>query len=73
MVKFNKLWKVMEKKGISQYQLIHDYGISTGQLDRIRQNCNITTNILDILCNILDCEVGDITEHIKDNNNRFAP
>lgn len=73
MIKFDKLWLKLEERGISQYQLIEVYGISHGQLDRIRQNRNITTNTLDILCNILDCEVGDITTHIKDDNNRFKP
>lgn len=73
MITFDKLWLKLEERGISQYQLIEVYGISHGQLDRIRQNHNITTNTLDILCNILDCEVGDITTHIRDGNNRFKP
>jgi DNA-binding Xre family transcriptional regulator len=73
MIKFDKLWDIMKEKGITQYQLIHEYGISTGQLDRIKHNHNITINNLDILCNILNCEIGDITEHVKDENNRFTP
>lgn len=73
MVKFDKLWIVMKTKGISQYQLINEYGISRGQLNRIKQNENITINTLDILCNILDCELSDITEHIKDGNDKFKP
>ena len=73
MIKFDKLWTMLKARDISQYQLIHDYGISKGQLDRIRKNENITTNTLDILCNILDCEIGDISEHVKDENNRFKP
>ena len=73
MIKFDKLWIMLKARDISQYQLIHDYDISKGQLDRIRKNGNITTNTLDILCNILDCEIGDISEHVKDENNRFKP
>lgn len=73
MIIFDKLWVRMEERGITQYQLIQDYGISRGQLDRLKKNGNITTNTLDILCNILDCEAGDITSHIKDDNNRFKP
>ncbi len=73
MIRFDKLWEVMDRSSITQYQLINEYGISRGQLDRIKQNENITTNTLDVLCNILDCQVGDITEHIKDENNRFKP
>lgn len=37
MIVYNKLWKTMQAKGISQYKLIRIYGISTGQLDRLRK------------------------------------
>lgn len=66
MIKFDKLWDVMKEKGISQYQLIYNYGFSRGQLDRIKKNENITTNTLDMLCSILKCDVGDIAEYISD-------
>ena len=64
MIVFDKLFKTMKKKGISQYDLIKKYKISTGQLDRIRSNKNITTHTLDVLCSILNCDPGDIAEYI---------
>ena len=73
MIKFDKLWLMLKARHITQYQLIRDYGISRGQLDRLKKNENVTTNTLDILCNILQCEVGDICEHTQDSNNRFRP
>lgn len=68
MIVYDKLFALLKKKGISQYKLITDYGISRGQLDRLKQNQNVTTNTLNVLCNILDCELSDIATHIKDNN-----
>lgn len=65
MIVFDKLWIELKKKGISQYKLIKEYGISTGQLDRLRKNGNVNTHTLDTLCEILDCELSDIAEHIK--------
>ena len=38
MIVFDNLWKTMKEKGVSQYKLIKTYGISTGQLDRLRKN-----------------------------------
>lgn len=73
MITFENLWKMLENKKISQYKLIHDYGISKGQLDRLKKNSNVTINTIDVLCNILDCEVGEILTHIKDSNNKFTP
>lgn len=38
MVKYTRLWETMQRKGISQYRLIKTYGISNGQLNRLRKN-----------------------------------
>ncbi len=66
MIIYNKLWNTLREQGISQYKLIKHYGISTGQLDRLRKNDNVSTYTLDRLCHILHCDLGDIAEHIED-------
>ena len=68
MITFNKLWKTMEEKGISQYKLIKDYNVSCGLLDRLRKNANINTYTLNQLCKILDCKLEDIAEYVDDDN-----
>lgn len=65
MITFDKLWLTMKRKNISQYKLIKDYGISSGQLDRLRKNGNVNTYTLDQLCQILDCGLEDIVEYHK--------
>ena len=67
MIVFDKLWKTMKEKNISQYQLIKKYGFSTGQLDRLRKNQNVNSYTLNSLCNILDCSLDEIAEYKKDN------
>ena len=62
MITFEPFWDTLKKKGISQYRLIKDYGISTGTLDALRQNRSITLNTLNDLCNILQCEVSDVVK-----------
>lgn len=66
MIVFDKLWDTMKEKGISQYKLIREYGISTGQLDRLRKNGNVNVFTLDTLCTILDCKLEDIATYVKD-------
>ena len=56
----------MKEQKISQYKLIKDYGFSSGQLDRLRKNENISTYTLNRLCEILDCRLEDIAEFRKD-------
>lgn len=66
MIVFDRLWATMKERGISQYKLIKDYGISTGQLDRLRKNGNVNSYTLDQLCSILHCHLEDIAEYISD-------
>lgn len=66
MIVYNRLWDTMKAKGISQYKLINQYGVSSGQLDRLRKNENVNTYTLNKLCRILDCELADIMEYIKE-------
>ncbi|MBQ5320511.1 MAG: helix-turn-helix transcriptional regulator [Oscillospiraceae bacterium] len=66
MIVYDKLWETLKKKGISQYKLIKVYKLSTGQLDRLRKNENVSTYTLNQLCTILDCELKDIVEYKKE-------
>ena len=60
MISFEPLWKTMRQKNISQYSLIRNYNISSGQLDRLRKNSNVSTYTLNRLCKILKCDLSDI-------------
>ena len=66
MIVYNRLWNTMKTKGISQYKLINEYGVSSGQLDRLRKNENVNTYTLNKLCKILDCDLSDIMEYVKE-------
>lgn len=63
MISFEPLWKTMKNRGVSQYKLIKEYHFSTGQLDRLRKNGNVSTYTLDQLCQILDCRLEDIVRY----------
>lgn len=66
MIVFDKLWQTMKDKEISQYKLIKEYQISSGQLDRLRKNGNVSTYAINQLCKILNCKLEDIAEYIED-------
>ena len=65
MIVYDKLWKTMKKKGVSQYRLIKEYHVSNGQLDRLRKNADVSTFTLNRLCEILECNLEDIAEYKK--------
>ena len=62
MNSFKPLWETMKKQGISQYQLIEEYGIDRRLLSALRNDKNITTASLERLCKILKCTPNDILE-----------
>lgn len=68
MITFEPLWNTMKEKKISQYKLIKEYKISTGQLDRLRKNGNVNTYTLNQLCKILNCKLEDIATYIEDED-----
>ena len=68
MIKYDPLWRTLKEKGISQYQLIKDYGIDKAQLQRLRQNLVVKTLILNRLCQILNCRLAEIMEYVPDDN-----
>ena len=66
MIIYDKFWETLKEKGISQYKLINEFHVSAGQLSRMRANQNINTHTVDMLCNIIGCNVEDIMTHIPD-------
>lgn len=68
MIKYDPLWRTLKEKGISQYQLIKDYGIDKAHLQRLRQNLVVKTLILNRLCQILNCRIEEIMEYVPDDN-----
>jgi len=66
MICFDKLWAVMEKKGISTYYLREKAGIDNKTVRRLRANANMETKTLDKLCSVLGCRLEDIAEYIPE-------
>ena len=62
MVSYNRLWETMEKRKISQYRLIKEFGLSSGQMSRLKKNTYVSTHTLETLCRILDCRIEDVME-----------
>ena len=62
MISYNRLWETMEKRKISQYRLIKEFGLSSGQMSRLKKNTHVSTHTLETLCRILDCRIEDVME-----------
>ena len=68
MIVYDRLWKTLKEKNISQYALINKYQISPGQITRLKRNESVSTHTLDMFCRLLDCDLNDIAEYIKEGD-----
>ena len=66
IISYDGFWKVLKERGISQYKLIMQHGVSNSQLNHIRKGGHITTATINKLCKLLDCEIGDIVAYVPE-------
>lgn len=56
--------QLMEQKKISFYRLANE-GIDAQTLQRIRHDKPVTTETLGKLCEIMECQPGDLIEYLR--------
>ncbi|MBP3411981.1 MAG: helix-turn-helix transcriptional regulator [Oscillospiraceae bacterium] len=66
MIRFDKLWITMEKKGFSTYLLREKCGIDSKTIRRLKANENIETKTLNKLCTVLECSLEDVATFVRD-------
>jgi len=66
MITFQPLWQTMKQQHVTIYALIEKHKISRGQIARLKNNQNVTTNTINTLCKILNCHVEQIIEYRPD-------
>ena len=71
MVSYNRLWETMEKRKISQYRLIKEFGLSSGQMSRLKKNTYSfrfpkQANLEEVM-RIISQVVGNVNYVIKGN------
>ena len=65
MIRFDKLWEIMNQKGVSTYTLREKYGIDGKTINRLKNNKNTETKTLNRLCVALNCRLEDIVEYVE--------
>ena len=66
MISYRPFYETLYKRGITEYYLIFKQGFSANTIHRIKKGEAISTKTLDALCYVLDCEVSDIIEFVKE-------
>ena len=62
---YNKLWKLLIDKGMTKTDLRMKIGMSTSTLAKMSNNENVSMEIILRVCEILECNVGDVMDATK--------
>ena len=68
MISFEPFWNTLSSKEVSTYVLIHQYGVSSSTVNRLRHNQPISTVKLNDLYTFLRCDVSDILLFVPDES-----
>lgn len=66
MISYARLWETMKRQGATTYTLQVKGGISSSTIRRMKAGESVSTNTLDALCKILNCDLTDIIQYIPD-------
>ena len=66
MISYAPLWETMKKRNATTYTLQVKGGISSSTIRRLKAGESVSTNTLEALCKILECELQDIVEYLPD-------
>ena len=61
-ISYKKLWKLLIDKNLKKKDLQKMAGISSSSIAKLGRNENVNTEIINKICNALDCDTSDIME-----------
>ena len=65
-ISYKKLWKLLIDKDLKKKDLQKMAGISSSSIAKLGRNENVNTEIINKICNALNCDTSDIMEMESD-------
>jgi len=69
-IRYNKLWKLLIDKEMMKKDLRIQSGITTNALAKLGKNEHVSTQILEKICRVLDCNIEDVCEFVIDEEGK---
>jgi len=66
-VSYKKLWKLLIDKDMMKKDLQAVSGCSWSVITKLSKGENVSLDVLVKICNVLDCDIGDIVEVKRDD------
>ena len=62
-VNYDKLWGILNERGMMKTELIREAKISTNAMAKLGRNEDVRLEILVKICKALDCKIDDVIEY----------
>ena len=72
-ISFEKALTLMEKHGITSYTIRKTKILAQSTVTKLHRNQCVTTDTIETLCKLLDCQPGDLMEYIPDEEEKNSP
>ncbi len=66
-ISYNKLWKLLIDKKMTAADLRKQADIAPNTLTRMKKDQEVTMQVLERICDVLDTDFGEIVEYYPDN------
>lgn len=64
---YNKLWKLLIDKNMTKSELRKAIGMSSSTMAKMGKGENVSLDVIDKICSLLNCKVEDILEHVSED------
>lgn len=65
---YKKLWVKLVEQDLKKTEFAKQAGISSASLAKLGKGANVTTDVLLKICEALDCDIADIVEVVKNDD-----
>lgn len=65
---YKKLWVKLVEQDLKKAEFAKQAGISSASLAKLGKGANVTTDVLLKICEALDCDIADIVEVVKNED-----
>jgi len=65
-ISYNGLWKLMIDKNLQKKDLIEELNISSATIAKMGKGESVSVDVLERICEYMNCNIGDIMSFEKD-------
>lgn len=67
-IKFEKLFSLLKERGHTSTYWLRQNGLHSSTVSKLKKNERVTTDTINALCKLLDCQPADIMEYVHDED-----